>query len=181
MNRVGMVKAGNKKSQSGAVLAVGLIILLIMTVLGVSTLHNSVIEEHMNGNLRDNRIAFEAAEAAVREAEAFVESIVSVAAFDGSNGLYGAENDEDDPDGDWDASNSIEYSGTISGVSTKPRYRIKLLGEYGSSAGAINIGRYGELKAQAGVTAFRITVKGTGSSDNSIVVLRTHYGRRISS
>ncbi len=169
------------KKQSGAVLAIGLIVLLIMTILGVTTMQTSVIEEHMNGNLRDQQVAFQSAESALREAEAFVESIVSVATFDGNNGLYGVNDTEDDIDNTWDSSNSQQYTGTLNNVGTPPRYRIKMLGEIDGAGGAINIGRYGELKAQAGATTFRITVKGTGASDNSSVILRTHYARRISS
>ncbi len=166
--------------QSGAVLVVGLIMLLIMTLLGITTMHTSVIEEHMSGNLRDKQLAFQAAESGLRDAEAFLETIVSVAALDGSDGLYGLDDDEPDIDGTWDDSNSRTYSGTLSGVNTIPRYRVKLIGEFGESTGAINIGRYGELKAQEGVTAFLITVRGTGGSDNSVVYVRSYYGRRIS-
>lgn len=168
------------KKEKGAVLVVGLIMLLIMTLLGITTMHTSVIEEHMNGNLRDKQLAFQAAESAVRNAEQFVEAVVSTAAFDGSGGLYGTDDTEPDFDGTWDDSNSRVYSGSLGGVNTAPRYRVKMLGEFGEASGAVNIGRYGELKAQAGVTAFLITVRGTGGSDNSVVYVRSHFGRRIS-
>ncbi len=161
-------------------LVVGLIMLLIMTLLGITTMHTSVIEEHMSGNLRDKQLAFQAAESCLRNAEQFLETIVSTSALDGSGGLYGVDNDEPDIDSAWDDSNSRVYSGSLSGISTQPRYRVKLIGEFGTDTGAINIGRYGELKAQEGVTAFLITVRGTGGSDNSVVYVRSYYGRRIS-
>ncbi|THB75598.1 MAG: hypothetical protein D6B28_00095 [Gammaproteobacteria bacterium] len=170
----------NQKRQTGAVLVVGLIMLLIMTLLGITTMHTSVIEEHMSGNLRDKQLAFQAAESAVRDAEDFIESIVSTAAMDGTGGLYGTGDTEPDFTDTWDDSNSRVYSGSLGGVNTPARYRVKMIGEFGEAAGAINIGRYGELKAQEGVTAFLITVRGTGGSDNSVVYVRSYYGRRIS-
>ncbi len=168
------------KKEKGAVLVVGLIMLLIMTLLGITTMHTSVIEEHMNGNLRDKMLAFQAAESAVRNAEQFIEGVVSTAAFDGSGGLYGIDDTEPDFDETWDDSNSRAYSGSLGGVKTNPRFRVKMLGEFGEASGAINIGRYGELKGQVGTTAFLITVRGTGGSDNSVAYVRSHYGRKIS-
>ncbi|MCP5146236.1 MAG: pilus assembly protein [Gammaproteobacteria bacterium] len=56
-------------AQQGAALVVSLVILVIVTMLGLTTLNTSVMEERMAGNTRSREIAFEAAEAAVREAE----------------------------------------------------------------------------------------------------------------
>ena len=170
-----------KQRQNGAVLAVGLIILLVMTLIGVSTIGTTVMQEHMNGNVRDRQLAFHAAESALREGEAFIETVVSTAAFNGTNGLYGTSDTEPDPYGTWDSNNSREYQGTqLEGVATDPRYRIRLIGEFGESSGSLNIGRYGELRAEAPATGFYITARGTGGSDNSVVVIRSYYGRRIS-
>ncbi|MCK5832023.1 MAG: pilus assembly PilX N-terminal domain-containing protein [Methylococcales bacterium] len=49
-------------SQKGAVLVVSLLFLLIMTILGVSTMSTNVLEEKMVGNSRQLRIAFQAAD-----------------------------------------------------------------------------------------------------------------------
>lgn len=166
--------------QKGAVLVVGLIILVIMTLIGISTIGTTVMQERMNGNVRDRQLAFQAAESALREGEAFVDSIVSTAAFDGTEGLYGIGDAEPDPYGSWDVSNSREYAGELDGVGTPPRYRVRLIGEFGSAGGSLNIGRYGELRAEAPTTGFYITARGTGASDNSLVVIRSYYGRRIS-
>jgi len=55
--------------QSGAALIVSLILLLVMTLLGVSAMQTNVLEEKMAGNFRDRDLAFQAAEAALRHAE----------------------------------------------------------------------------------------------------------------
>jgi type IV pilus assembly protein PilX len=57
------------ENQSGAALIVGLIFLVILTVLGVAAMQNSTLEERMAGNARDRNVAFQAAEAALRDAE----------------------------------------------------------------------------------------------------------------
>ncbi len=58
---------------SGAELIVALIMLLLITIVGVSAMQTTTMEEKMAGNLRDRHIAFQAAEAALRQGEADAE------------------------------------------------------------------------------------------------------------
>jgi len=60
-------------SQSGVTLAVTLLLLLMVTVLGVSAVRLSLVEEKMSGNMRDKHIAFEGAESALRVAEGWLD------------------------------------------------------------------------------------------------------------
>ena len=55
--------------QRGAVLVVALLMLLVMTVLGVTAMQMSRMEERMAGNSRDINLAFQGAEAGLRDAE----------------------------------------------------------------------------------------------------------------
>lgn len=55
--------------EKGAALVVSLILLLIMTIIGVTSLRTTTLEEKMAGNMRDKSLAFQAAEAALRDAE----------------------------------------------------------------------------------------------------------------
>ncbi len=55
--------------QAGAALVTGLIFLVILTLLGITAMQTSTMEERMSGNARDRNIAFQAAEAALRDAE----------------------------------------------------------------------------------------------------------------
>ena len=54
--------------QSGAVLVVALLFLMIITMLGVASLQSTSSEERMAGNSRDSNTALTAAEAALRDA-----------------------------------------------------------------------------------------------------------------
>jgi type IV pilus assembly protein PilX len=58
-----------QKTQKGATLIVAILFLLVVTVLGISTWQMSSGEERMAGLTRDRQLAYEAAEAALREAE----------------------------------------------------------------------------------------------------------------
>jgi type IV pilus assembly protein PilX len=64
------MKTLSMKHQQGVSLFIVLMLLLIMTVLGLAGLRGTVMQERMSGNLLDRSIAFQAAESALREAEA---------------------------------------------------------------------------------------------------------------
>lgn len=61
--------------QRGAALVIALIMLLVMTVLGITAMQVTRMEERMAGNSRDINLAFQGAEAALRDGEARVEAM----------------------------------------------------------------------------------------------------------
>lgn len=61
------------KKQTGVVLLVALVFLLILSVAGVSAVRLSTTEEKMTGNFSDRNIAFQSAEAALRDGEIFID------------------------------------------------------------------------------------------------------------
>jgi len=58
----------NRSSQRGAVLVIALLFLTILTILGVTAMTTTTYEERLAGNTRDSGTAFQAAEAALRDA-----------------------------------------------------------------------------------------------------------------
>ena len=60
--------------QQGSVLLISLICLLLLTLAGVSAMKLTSLDERMSGNYRDREMAFQSAEAALVEAENFIES-----------------------------------------------------------------------------------------------------------
>lgn len=58
-----------RSAQHGASLIVGLIFLVAVTLLGVIAMKNTVLQERMAGGMRDRSLAFQAAEAALRDAK----------------------------------------------------------------------------------------------------------------
>lgn len=66
------------KNQRGAVLIFALIFMLIMSVIGLSSIQSTTVQERLSVNTHDRNLAFQAAEAALREAESSI-SIGNVA------------------------------------------------------------------------------------------------------
>lgn len=62
MNRI-MIRQG------GATLVIAMLMLLVLTVLGLTTMNMTRLEERMAGNSRDVNLAFQGAEAGLRDAE----------------------------------------------------------------------------------------------------------------
>lgn len=81
------------RGQRGAILIAVLAILLALTLLGIAGMRATTLEERMAGNFQENYLAFQAAEAALREAEAQLEdgTLFGALTFDGSGGSYDVE------------------------------------------------------------------------------------------
>ena len=77
--RTAVPKGGSGQRQPpgnrGAVLIVGLIILIVMVVLGISGMRTSVLQERMAGNTKDTNSSFQAAEAGLQAALTYVASL----------------------------------------------------------------------------------------------------------
>ena len=170
-----LFKHNSQIKQRGSVLVVSLMILVVLTLLGISSMSGSIVEEKMASNSRDYNLAFQAAETAMRNAENFVDSIASMSAFGTTTGLYATEANPDVHDATiWTNANSIQLAAdTIEGVYTQPRYIVELLSSEGQPD--INISNYGESSGIGAVNTFRITVRATGGSDDTVVMLQTHY------
>ncbi len=83
-------------SQQGSVLIVSLVLLLVLTILGISSIDNTIMEEKMAGNLSQRNQGFQASEAALRLGE---EELLGLSkdtkidpSGDGSSGIW-IEND----------------------------------------------------------------------------------------
>ncbi len=170
--------------QRGAVLAVSLMILLVMTMIGISGMRGTVQQERMASNTKDRNQAFQTAESAMRDAEVYIETIVTTGGFDGSAGLFSEAQAEPDlfASTTWtDNTTSIDAT-NVPGSYSPPRYFIKQFSTIPGIQGAMNLSGYGDNKGIGDVTAFRITTRGIGASQDddgasTEVVLRSYYGR----
>jgi len=57
------------KHQGGAALMFSLIFLLLLTIIGLTAMQSSTLQERMAGNTRDTNLAFQAAELGLRAGE----------------------------------------------------------------------------------------------------------------
>lgn len=123
-------RIATEKRQTGAVLVVSLIFLLLMTLLSTSAMRGATMQERMAGNTRDYNLGFQAAEAALREAETYLRATAVLPEFDDTGAHY-VVNSANRPS--WDAyppadgSGYIEYSADIAGTSRRPRYYLERL------------------------------------------------------
>lgn len=167
--------------QRGSVLIVSMLILLVMTLLGITAMSTTTLEEKMAGNVRDHNIAFQAAEAALRDGEAdltknnIAESLFVAAC---TNGLCLPAAVGSPPQWevvDWGASGTTtrKYgvgtgAAALAGVAMPPRYIIELLRDIPSPNGSLTTG----ISAPKTKTAFRITAVGYGANAATTVVLQ---------
>lgn len=179
------------RRQRGAILAVSLIILLVMTLVGITGLQTTTLEERMAGNMRDRALAFESAESALRFAEDFIEAnVVSLGAFDddGSDGLYDDTVPQDQDKEIWEvvdwmdsgsSSNKAIAADKLDGVASAPRFVIQHYGSIQIDVDKTNLDNYGTGLGAGEVQMFQITARGTGGSDNAVVVLQATYGKLL--
>ncbi len=129
--------AKNTQKQHGAVLVMALLMLFVLTLIGVSSINTTTLEEKMSGNSRNRQLAFQAAELAISDAERYIKNSINnpVAQFSntGANGLYNLGYGPSPSDAVkkswWASANKILYSNPIQDLSGKPEYTIEYLGK----------------------------------------------------
>ena len=176
--------------QQGAVLVMALMMLFVLTLIGVSSISTTSMEEKMSGNTRNRHLAFQASETAASDAERFITNNIlnPTAQFTagGVGGLYSLGNGPSSGDAVnpvwWatPANNRIPYAQAIQDVATAPQYTIEYLGETTQAeASDIEITGGEDGGAAGSIHTFRITSRGTGLTNNSVVVIQSHFGKRI--
>ena len=107
--------------QRGVVMVISLIALLLLSLIGTTAMRSSTMQEKISGNLRDQDVAFQAAEAALHEAEAFLGGLTTLAQFDNTAGLYTTDN-APDVYAAWPTTARDFSGGTLKNVYALPEY-----------------------------------------------------------
>lgn len=164
--------------QHGAALLMCLIILVLVTLMGLTTMRTAIVQEKMSGSSSDRTLAFEAAEMALRDAENHVrDHLTSESAFaDGcAASLCKAPLDGSSAadELDWDGGAPGTYGQdtgalAIGGVGQQPKYIIELLFDMQPPPG-------NSAKMKATGTPYRITVLGYGKQKKTRVLLQSTY------
>ncbi len=156
--------------ESGSVLVAGIVILMVLTLMAVVAMRVTTLEERLAGGLRDRDLAFQAAEAALREGEALLALDLELLEFDGADGLF-------QPDRTlWNRSNpawssgSREYSGNIDGVAAQPRYIIEKLPPVQEPLDSLDPQL---VPSKSGI--YRLTARGVGGRESSVIMLQTTF------
>ncbi|WP_324778920.1 pilus assembly PilX family protein [Thiobacillus sedimenti] len=162
-------------TQRGAALITGLIFLVVLTLISLSAIKATSLEERMAGNARDQDVAFEAAEAGIRDAMKKLPTVSTQPALfvaGCSNGY--CLNDPVTPvwtaltaNNQWTSTKTAAYNGTLNfsgsgpALPQQPRYIIELLpGTVPAFGSTATIGKGNTSGAQ--LTPYRITAVGWG-------------------
>lgn len=176
LNRI----AGNRSIRArGAVLIVALVMLLVLTIIGVAGVQNTTMEERMAGNFRDRFTAFQAAEAALRRAEADIADATTFDAMTFNNASDGYTYTLDKTVGSADPLDPDNYGkavsvGTISGVSAAPEYFIEKLPKVPLPQSSLVVGFQSKPRD---VQYYRVSARATGTTGRTEVVLQSTYHR----
>ena len=165
------------RKQNGITLIVGLILLLVMTMLGLTAIQVTTQQERMAGNLRDRNIAFQAAESALREGESAL--IRCVIDFSG-NGAYDVEaNIVAASTAEWTEDSSFLFD-DFDDACTEPK-------THSAFFQAVAAPRFflerqppvGGASLETGVPktmeVFKVTSRGVGGSQAAVVVLQSSF------
>jgi type IV pilus assembly protein PilX len=165
--------------ERGAVLVTSMLLLLVLTIIGVTVMQMSRMQERMAGNSRDVNLAFQASEAGLRGAEEFIDNLdarpVSCATeacnfrLDGSiTGNVGLK------DQAWWDDNSHDYGlEAMENLAEPPQTLVEELGSVRTD-GDIQAGQ-GEEDTR---WFYQVSSRSTGGSGQAEVVLQSTFTRR---
>jgi type IV pilus assembly protein PilX len=164
-----------RSNERGAALIVALVMLLIMTVLGVTAARNTNLQERMAGNLRDNNLAFQSAERALREGETFLQG-ATIPAFTGANGLLTMQDGAGQAafwsnDAWWVANGRPAPSLAGDDVARAPLYVIEELPAIEDEGGSLVFG------ALPDIGFYRVTAQAQGGTADAVTILQSTYRR----
>ncbi|MEE9411422.1 MAG: PilX N-terminal domain-containing pilus assembly protein [Methylococcales bacterium] len=171
-------------NQTGTALVTSLVMLLIMTMIGVGSLKNNMVQEKMAGNVWDAGSAFQATEISLRDAESYIETQSSVASFNTSTtGLLSATDAEFDylDSVAWGANSARQSTGEFTAVKEPPYHVIKHVKDTNGPGGnnSIMVRGYDDVAPGTNVSIFKITAKGSGRTDSARSILQTYYAKRF--
>lgn len=184
------------QAQRGAVLAVSLILLLVVTLLVLSGGRDVLMQEKMVAAQREGHASFAAVEAGLLDAEAVI-SGTSVSAInwaaDGTGGYYAQGQGPADvfalsSSGDWHSGKYITASNNYGAAAGDTQYYFERMGAYTSGAtgsnstgaGDLSLGSYDKTVDGSGAgssaqTLVKVVVRATGRSGNAERIVMAYY------
>ncbi len=172
----------SRSQQQGAALFISLALLLVLTLIGVTNVQTSTLEEKMAGNLRDLTLARSAAEAALRESERWLSQRTSEPVPQASCAsncdnvvwqLNALNSGNLTASSVWTSGSVRAYAGgSLQAVTTPP----KSIVEYHSFLkDSLTQGKQGD---DSGRVIYQVTSRGTGGTDSAQTILQSTYSRR---
>ena len=167
--------------QGGVVLPVSLILLAVMTLVGVTAMTVNSQHETMASNTRQHNLAFQSAEACIREGESVLGG-VSPPSFDGSTAGYrsafAAASSGEMLDYCWTGSETgCDQAESAAGpqlaeLAVPCRFVVEELWTSGPPVGGSVV-----LGPVESTVLFRVTARGVGGTEDALAIIQTVYRR----
>lgn len=179
--------------ERGVALVMAMAFLLILTLIGVTTLSTTVLEEKMAGNMQDKNTAFQATESALRSGENWLQPLTAMPIFDPlvtDDGLHRQSATStpvwDATTGVWSGTDVVDYtelpgsaappSGQLlSNVSQQPQYLIEDMGPVRDPLGSLKLG----TPSRSTRNVFRVTALGSGRSAQAVVMVQSVFEKQF--
>jgi len=162
-------------AEAGVALPVVLIFLVMMLILGVTAIRNVTLGEKMAGNLHNQQLAFQAAEAGLRYCENALQGVVPAGGTAPTKQAPATPNL-------WDVAANWADGSTVSvavprpsnadgeavdGLAAEPRCMVE------DVADSLELDPT-ETKKDESLQAYRVTARGVGGTENAVVLLQSY-------
>jgi type IV pilus assembly protein PilX len=177
-SRISRAAAGGARREGGAILITALLMLLTLTVLGISVVQMSRMQERMAGNTRDLNISFQGAEAALRAGEAVVDVPAAATLIPCAGAGCVQPRDTlpllaDQAQAWWDTNGSafagLPSGGSNGGPANNPQYVVEELNEGDQLMQSV--------EDQSLRFFYQVTARSTGASGSTNTVLQTTFAK----
>lgn len=154
------------RRMQGAALVVAMIMLLLIAIIGFGAMQTTTMEEKMSGNLRDDNLAFQAAEAGLRDREEWLRTRVTPPAPNG-NWLF-------DDNYDWNAplAYGTDSGNVLTGVNAQPELVVQ---EFEFVPDELVVG----FEVRKGRDLYLVLSRGTGQTPNARTTLESTAAKRF--
>lgn len=178
--RPGNIQLLRASRQRGAVLVTAMLLLLVLTIIGVTVMQMSRMQERMAGNSRDVNLAFQAAEGALRNGELFIGNQLSrpLTCSEAPCEVWlegSVEGSVANKDEEWWETNGQAFDlEPIDGLADEPQATIEELGFVRTDGGVV-MGQ----DPPDGRDFYQVTARSTGGSGQAELVLQSTYTRKF--
>lgn len=176
-----------RQTEKGMALITVLVFLVVLTLVGITAMRSSGMQERMAGNLMDQDVSFQNTEAAVREGENWVNGLTYLPIVATANcgvppcqDAIWQQNSVWLNNGDflnplfWANSPNTRLAAAIPGVSGQAQYVVERLGTIPNSSNSLVLDYFAD-----GIQVFRVTARGPGLTANSSTVIQSTYGKEL--
>lgn len=153
-----LIRKPTFRAESGSALIVSLVMLLLISLIGISSMQGTVLQERMASNLQDRNIAFQASERALKVGENWLVS----------NPRSALLNDSLENPASWSGggNDTVTLNTGDEQLASQPQYHVGWLGDYCPPSPEGSLPCYDR---------FAVTSRSEGGTSTSVVILQSTF------